>query len=129
MVRISPLIATFIFVGISVGIGVLILNLTYVSKNTDCEDIDFELKRNFCNRQGSLQFTVKNRDILIAGFKLYMISETYDLYEDEVRGVEKELGYTVELNAEYYIELIPQLGDNEELCTSKKIFIENLEKC
>jgi hypothetical protein len=129
MANISPLVATFIFIGISVGIGVLILNLATNNTNTECAKIDYKLTIQFCEKNNKLIFKIDNKGIPITGFNLYLISDNYDLYIEELRGVKKSRNYEANLPIIGYIELVPQIGDNKILCTSKKQTLENLKQC
>ncbi len=129
MVKISPLVATFIFIGISVGIGVLILNLTVSNIGTECKKIEYKLTRNFCEQDNKLIFKVDNKGIPLTGFNLYIVSSNYDLYVEEIQGVEKSKNYAILLPMKGYIELVPQIGDNKQLCSSKKQTIQTLTKC
>lgn len=129
MVKISPLVATFIFIGIAVGIGVLILNLTASNATTECEKINIRMTRDFCEKDNELIFKIDNKGIPITGFKFYIISSNYDLYVEELMGVEKSKNYEIPLPMRGYIELVPQIGDNKLLCSSKKQSVTTLKKC
>ena len=127
MVRINPLIATFVLIGVAVMIGVLILN-TDLSTSNDCNKVSFSVSRNFCMQSNNLLFKIDNSGVE-TGILLTVVSPDYSLFSKNVGVIKanEDKAFEIAVPFSRYTQVTPVLG--EVVCSTNIMKVDRVGTC